>query len=233
VRFQNLPLLRLWADSLRRSGDACIQYPCLLQSLSGSDKDAKTPQVRLMSTPNLFRLRTFCRAQWLALLRHAVFGTDSLRFSVMFFTFTALYKFLLNAFPILIPSMQPSTSNLPSPFDEEEKDSPSSPESGLTTPGLLQQRAPRLSLSAHAQMVLVRKRTRRWHSALAGAISGGLAVLCEKRSRRAVIAQQLFVRSARFSFLKRSRLDSATLEDYRAHTTPTRRDGASASHTAL
>jgi hypothetical protein len=43
-------------------------------------------------------------------------------------------------------------------------------------------------------MVLVRKHTRRWHAALAGAISGGFAIYWEKPGRRAVIAQQMFVR---------------------------------------
>lgn len=40
----------------------------------------------------------------------------------------------------------------------------------------------------------MRKRTRRWHAAFAGAVAGGLAILCEKKGRRGVIAQQLFVR---------------------------------------
>jgi len=40
----------------------------------------------------------------------------------------------------------------------------------------------------------VRKKTRRWHSVLAGAVAGAVAVSFEKRSRQTVIAQQLFVR---------------------------------------
>jgi hypothetical protein len=110
-------------------------------------------------------------------------------------TFAALYKFLINALPILIPAIRPSTRNLASPFEEEEdqesSNGDSSPDSDLT---MRRRRAPRLSLSAHAHMVLVRKHTRRWHAALAGAISGGLAIYWEKPSRRAVIAQQMFVR---------------------------------------
>ncbi|KAJ7697596.1 hypothetical protein B0H17DRAFT_1177574 [Mycena rosella] len=46
-----------------------------------------------------------------------------------------------------------------------------------------------------------RKRTCRWHSALAGTISGGLGVFWEKRSRRWDIAQQVFVKSALISFI--------------------------------
>jgi hypothetical protein len=47
--------------------------------------------------------------------------------------------------------------------------------------------------------MLVRKQTRRWHAALAGAVAGGLAILWETRSRRAIIAQQMFVRCFLFS----------------------------------
>lgn len=58
----------------------------------------------------------------------------------------------------------------------------------------LEKRKARLSLSKRAQLVLIRKQTRRWHAALAGAIAGGLAIIWEKRNRRGVIAQQMFVR---------------------------------------
>ncbi|KAK7044527.1 hypothetical protein R3P38DRAFT_167822 [Favolaschia claudopus] len=145
----------------------------------------------------LFKLRRVPRAQWLLILRHAVFGTDSLRFAAMLGTFASLYKFLINGLPILPPSIRSSKEEdtaLDSPLDSDDSDT------GIATPGLRRRRAPRLSLSAHAQMILVRKRTHRWHSALAGAISGGLAILWEKRSRRAVIAQQVFVRGLQGSY---------------------------------
>ncbi|KAJ7640754.1 hypothetical protein DFH06DRAFT_621402 [Mycena polygramma] len=144
----------------------------------------------------LIKLRKVPRAQWLALIRRAIFGIDSWRFAAMLGTFAALYKFLINALPILLPTVRPSTQDLSSPFPEDDEESL---HSGIATPGL-QRRAPRLSLSAHAQMVLVRKRTSRWHSALAGAISGSLAILWEKRSRRVVIAQQVFVRGLQGSY---------------------------------
>ncbi|KAG6887779.1 hypothetical protein C0995_012802 [Termitomyces sp. Mi166 len=64
----------------------------------------------------------------------------------------------------------------------------------------LKKRSARLSLSTNAQLVLIRKKTRRWHAALAGAIAGGLAILWEKRGRRGVIAQQLFVRGLQGSY---------------------------------
>ncbi|KAJ7314922.1 hypothetical protein DFH08DRAFT_716104 [Mycena albidolilacea] len=144
----------------------------------------------------LIKLRKVPRARWFGLIRHAIFGSDCWRFAAMLGTFAALYKFLINALPILIPAC-PSTA--PSEeVDEESTSSTSSPYNGLASPGL-RRRAPSLSLSAHAQMVIVRKRTRRWESALAGAISG-LAIFWEKRSRRVVIAQQLFVRGLQGSY---------------------------------
>jgi hypothetical protein len=46
----------------------------------------------------------------------------------------------------------------------------------------------------------VRKKTRRWHSVLAGAVAGAVAISFEKRSRQVVIAQQLFVRGLQGSY---------------------------------
>jgi hypothetical protein len=48
--------------------------------------------------------------------------------------------------------------------------------------------------------VLIRKKTQRWHAALAGAIAGGLGIMLEKKARRVTIAQQLFVRCDVFLF---------------------------------
>ncbi|KAJ7691575.1 hypothetical protein B0H17DRAFT_934866 [Mycena rosella] len=186
----------VWRDKGQPVADLPTVRRCLEHAAIGGFRSAALA-FNIRASFNLFlaliKLRRVPRAQWLPLLRHAIFGSDSFRFGAMLGTFAALYKFLLNALPILIPAMHPSTHDLPSTFDKEE-DSESSSDSGLSTPGLRGRRPPRLSLSAHAQMVLVRKRTRRWHSALAGAISGGLAILWEKRSRRSVIAQQFFVR---------------------------------------
>ncbi|KAJ6588659.1 hypothetical protein B0H19DRAFT_1100514 [Mycena capillaripes] len=144
----------------------------------------------------LIKLRKAPRARWFALIRDAIFGTDSLRFAAMLGTFAALYKFLVNALPILIST--PSTRDVTSPFNENDEEDTQSDDSRLAIPGL--RRPPRLSFRAQAQMVLDRKRTRRWHSALAGAISGGLAIIWEKRSRRVVIAQQVFVRGLQGSY---------------------------------
>ncbi|KAF7791769.1 hypothetical protein EIP86_002793 [Pleurotus ostreatoroseus] len=65
---------------------------------------------------------------------------------------------------------------------------------------LLQERKARLSISAQAHQVWVRKKTRRWYSVVAGALAGGLAILCEKEGRRTGIAQQMFVRGLQGSY---------------------------------
>lgn len=115
-------------------------------------------------------------------------------------TFTAVYKFLINALPILVPAVNPRRYN--SAVDDEEADIDML-ESGrsalrLTVKVPLAERRARLSLSTHAQMMIVRKKTRRWHAALAGAVAGALAIVWEKRNRRGVIAQQMFVRYVTF-----------------------------------
>jgi len=110
-------------------------------------------------------------------------------------SFTALYKFLINALPILIPAVNPanagesSASGLPLPVTAgkgKEKSHPAEKE--------LSVQEIKARLTARAQMVLIRKRVRRWHSALAGFVAGGLAIMCEKQNRRGVISQQMFVR---------------------------------------
>jgi len=58
----------------------------------------------------------------------------------------------------------------------------------------LGQRRGRLSLTAQAHQVWVRKKTRRWHSVFAGSVAGALAIMFERNENRTGIAQQLFVR---------------------------------------
>ena len=128
-------------------------------------------------------------------------------------TFVALYKLILNALPILLPQPQPKTSththerslfrqsvkrsagllSADSPLDEDASSFDEEHELAMPDRSRSPRRA-RLSASAQAHQVWVRKRTRWWYSAFAGAAAGGLAILCEKRSRRAGIAQQMFVR---------------------------------------
>ena len=100
-----------------------------------------------------------------------------------------MYKFLINALPILVPSIDPHRT-IGSALDDEELDLEAA--TSILVP--LEKRKGRLSLSKRAQQVLVRKQTRRWHAALAGAIAGGLAIMWEKKGRKGTIAQQMFVR---------------------------------------
>jgi len=100
-----------------------------------------------------------------------------------------VYKFLINALSIATPAL--SSSNSPTAFDGNGGAKVQIP---ITTVVVQNDRKTQLQLSARAQLVLPRKQTRRWHAALAGAIAGGLAIIWEKRTRRSLIAQQLFVR---------------------------------------
>ncbi len=124
----------------------------------------------------------------------------------------ALYRIILNALPILLPANLPLRKNLQNLFarlftTEDENDNPfvdespssSSESSPQSLPYPLHispgdRREARLSSSAQVHQSWVRKKTRRWHSVLAGAVAGAVAVSFEKRSRQTVIAQQLFVR---------------------------------------
>ena len=103
---------------------------------------------------------------------------------------------MINALPILIPAINPprtTASRSASAIDDEEEEEalPLDVEEHFTRAG---KRKARLSLSTRAQLVLVRKQTRRWHAALAGGLAGALAIMWEKRSRRVFIGQQMFVR---------------------------------------
>ncbi|KAF8432934.1 hypothetical protein L210DRAFT_3412832 [Boletus edulis BED1] len=129
------------------------------------------------------------------LIRHAIFGKDSFRFAAMLGSFVSLYKLIFNALPIILP-VTPS-SPLPSPFEDDEIEE-SVAVSPIEVP--LSERQPRLSLSAQAHQQWVRKKTRRWYAVVAGAIAGGIAIMFEKRSRRLIIAQQLFVRGLQGSY---------------------------------
>ena len=162
----------------------------------------------------------------LSLIRHALFGEDSMRFAAMLglcelrniqaYTYThvgsfvGLYKFLLNALPILVPQPNPdqvthartrslfraSITGSPedtlaeSPFEEEalEEIERAMPQRKKAA------RHARLSMNAQAHQLWVRKRTRWWYSAFAGTVAGAIAIMFEKRSRRVGIAQQMFVR---------------------------------------
>ncbi|CAL1717475.1 unnamed protein product [Somion occarium] len=148
------------------------------------------------------------------LIRQALFGQESLRFAAMLGSFVALYKFILNALPIVLPPpnsttithahlrsqfrAQLSDAETASPFDDNDDDL-----DDVRLPvnaQFLSERQARLSSSAQAHQVWVRKRTRRWYSVFAGAMAGGISILFEKRSNRLGIAQQMFVRGLQGSY---------------------------------
>jgi hypothetical protein len=126
----------------------------------------------------------------------------------------ALYRIILNALPLLFPANVPLRRNLRNLFarifatqDEEGIVFDDSPASSSAPSPLLPKSLPfplhispgdrreaRLSSSAQVHQNWVRKKTRRWHSVLAGAVAGAVAISFENRSRQSVIAQQLFVR---------------------------------------
>jgi len=127
-----------------------------------------------------------------------------------------LYRIVLNALPIVFPahlalrirlrrllSLQPTSLSWHDPTFRDSDSRPSSPASAVlhVTPDAKsapRRRSARLSASAKARQIWIHKNTHRWHAIAAGAIAGGLAVMFEKRSRRTVIAQQLFVRYGHF-----------------------------------
>ena len=124
----------------------------------------------------------------------------------------ALYRVILNALPVLFPANLTLRDNLRNLFaslfstqDEQDDDfvpdnsphsspAPSPPRRPQLNISPRDRREARLSSSAQVHQIWVRRKTRRWHAVLAGAIAGVIAISFEKRSRRNVIAQQLFVR---------------------------------------
>jgi len=162
----------------------------------------------------------------------------------------ALYRVILNALPLLFPANIPLRESLRNLFStlfstQDEHDDfglDDTPTSSSTPSPLRAQSLPlhispgerreaRLSSSAQAHQSWVRRKTRRWHSILAGATAGFIAVSFEKRSRQNVIAQQLFVRYDLLSCPVISETYLWTV-GCRVHTTPTRRNVVSAFHMA-
>ncbi|KDQ63978.1 hypothetical protein JAAARDRAFT_27652 [Jaapia argillacea MUCL 33604] len=163
----------------------------------------------------VFRFRKLAKNERIAALRHAIFGSDSIRFAAMLASFVSIYKFLINALPMYSPVETYTKRHSFSEFvlddaeDEDDVDSGNATPSTSTAPPyekrrssrpLLSARRPRLSLSVTAQQIMVRKKTRRWHAVVAGAIAGAVAIMFEKKGRRVTIAQQLFVRGLQGSY---------------------------------
>jgi hypothetical protein len=103
----------------------------------------------------------------------------------------SIYKFLLNALPILFPTTKVTKPPLKSIFSLSPPTGSSTPFDESDSSAL---RKGRLSLTAQAHQVWVRKKTRRWQSVFAGSAAGAMAIMFEKKENRVGIAQQLFVR---------------------------------------
>ena len=139
-----------------------------------------------------------------AAVRHAMFGQDCFRFAAMLGvwntlleplcklmtynlgSFVSLYKYILNALPLLY---RPPESQFPFADDDDDI------ELGPPRPVGKRVRKLRLSVSGKARQAWTEKRTRAWFSVAAGATAGGVAIMFEKQSRRTGIGQQMFVRS--------------------------------------
>ncbi|KAI0638621.1 hypothetical protein C8Q77DRAFT_1091963 [Trametes polyzona] len=164
----------------------------------------------------LTRIKRIPKRFRLSLIRHALFGEDSMRFAAMLGSFVGLYKFLLNALPILLPQPNPDQvthartrslfrASITGSLEDTPKESPFEDEALEEIERAMPQRKKaarhaRLSMNAQAHQLWVRKRTRWWYSAFAGTVAGAIAIMFEKRSRRVGIAQQMFVRGLQGSF---------------------------------
>ena len=135
---------------------------------------------------------------------HAIFGSDTFRFSAMLGSFTFIYKFLLNSLPLIpIPDQLSVLRSYRSTrkhraFDEESFFSPVAESPGSATPLTIPSKREKREgksghLSVNSEIVYTRLDGARWHAIVAGAVAG-LSVLWETKERRITIAQQIFVR---------------------------------------
>ncbi|KZT06541.1 uncharacterized protein LAESUDRAFT_679565 [Laetiporus sulphureus 93-53] len=215
----------VWRDRGEKPADLSDLWECLEHAGRGGMR-AGWLGFSIRAGVNLIllmtRIKKIPRKYRFALVRRAAFGEDSVRFAAMLGSFVAIYKLVLNALPILLPFPPPnlpthrSTSHTRSRSlfraslraSSHPSDSPFQPDDGdlaVDVDGVKAgkrrgSRHARLSASAQAHQVWVRKQTRRWYSILAGSLAGGFAVLFEKRGRRAAIGQQMFVRGLQGSF---------------------------------
>ncbi|KAH9998269.1 hypothetical protein BJV77DRAFT_940610 [Russula vinacea] len=211
----------IWRDRGEPAVDIHDIYECLVHGARGALR-AGTIAFAIRSGVNLVLLLARIKnLSNVSPIRHALFGSDSFRAAAMLGSFVALYRIILNALPLLFPANVSLRKNLRNLFarlfaTQDEQDSfifdetpPSSAEpsplrpqppslSLHISPG--DRREARLSSSAQIHQSWVRKKTRRWHSVLAGAVAGAVAISFEKRARQVVIAQQLFVRGLQGSY---------------------------------
>ncbi|THH27558.1 hypothetical protein EUX98_g6623 [Antrodiella citrinella] len=159
---------------------------------------------RINKAPRLYRL---------SMIRHAIFGEESVRFGAMIGSFVGIYKLILNGLPLLLPAPRESTVSLQAQFRSNLRDTRPSATSHseetieeqeeVNDDGSLhlhEKRRARLSTNAKAHQDWIQKKTRRWYSVVAGAIAGAIAIRCERADRRIGIAQQLFVSCAQIMY---------------------------------
>ncbi|KAH9987788.1 hypothetical protein BJV77DRAFT_1024182, partial [Russula vinacea] len=189
--FDNLVVLANYEEHLREArkmvwrdrGEPAVEvhdlWECLEHGLRGGLR-AGTLAFTIRSGVNLIlllariqRARKVPRKTRIWLVQHALFGADSFRFGAMLACRTL--PILLNAFPLLNLANVPFRLNLP----------------GLATQlPSHHSLGPPVSFAAQAHQTWLLKRSARWHSIVAGAVAGGVAISFESLSRRKVIAQQ-------------------------------------------
>jgi hypothetical protein len=109
-------------------------------------------------------------------------------------SFVAVYKFFINALPLIPNDKLPEVLRYTPPATQSESD-PRSPEEPLYMKKREEKR-PATEVADEkppSKDVFVRKPVARWHAVVAGALAG-LAVAFETPDRRLTIAQQIFVR---------------------------------------
>ncbi|KAH9029497.1 hypothetical protein EDB85DRAFT_1966271 [Lactarius pseudohatsudake] len=227
--FDNLVVLANYEERLREArrmvwrdrGEPAVEvhdlWECLEHGIGGGLR-AGTLAFAIRSGVNLIlllaRIGKVPRKTRISLVRHALFGQDSIRFGTMIGGFVAIYRILLNAFPLLFHANAPISLNprnlTKKLFSSSDSDSDSSIDelsrpaaeshSPIDITPAARKREARLSFIAQAHQTWLRRRSARWHSIVAGAVAGGIAISFENPSRRNGIAQQLFVRGLQGSY---------------------------------
>ncbi|CAE6521071.1 unnamed protein product [Rhizoctonia solani] len=149
----------------------------------------------------LFRIIRTPRNLKFALIRHAVFGSDTFRFAAMMGTFVAVYKFFVNALPLIPNAKLPTILQYTPPVAQSETEAGNQ---SLEGPLYMKKKEKQTADEATdakppSKDVFVRKPVARWHALVAGALAG-LAVAFETPDRRLTIAQQIFVRGLQGSY---------------------------------
>ncbi|KAJ1309232.1 hypothetical protein OPQ81_004899 [Rhizoctonia solani] len=195
----------VWRDRGEHPAELTTVEDCFKHAWKGG-KRAGTLAFGIRAGVNLFlllfRIIRTPRKLKFALIRHAVFGLDSFRFAAMMGTFVAVYKFFVNALPLISNDKLPRILQYTPPAIQSEFDSQvQSPDGPLymRTKEDKQPDTEATDIKPPSKDVFVRKPVARWHALVAGALAG-LAVAFETPDRRLTIAQQIFVRGLQGSY---------------------------------